>query len=174
MPTSLKVKEKLAPLVSTGLSHMPVLEPCEPEVLVWLDVSRFVQVTSVPTATTSSSRTKFSTSEPTLAMDGEDATTGVVADATGCGAGTDAAGGGGGWGAAAGAVAGSEPHAAAAIAINAAAASPIGDIRRRLTLGLLECRIGETESSDKKQGLGSDVLPCLWLFPDAVLHPSPH
>ena len=157
---------------SAGLSHIPVLEPCEPEVIVWLDVSRFVQVSSVPTATTSSSRTKFSTSEATLAMGGEDATTG--ADATGCGAGTDAAGGGGGWGVAAGAGAGSEPHAAAAIAINAAAASPIGDIRRRLTLGLLECRIGETESSDKKQGLGSDVLLCLWLFPDAVLHPSPN
>ena len=150
MPTSLRVKEKLAPLDSTGLSHIPVLEPCEPEVVVCVDVSRFVQVTSVPTATMSSSRTKFSTSEATFAMGGEAATTGagasgVAADAVGCGAGTDVAGGAGcvvagAWGAGAGAGVGSEPQATAARAINVAAASPIRDFRRRLTLGLLQDR----------------------------------
>ena len=175
----MKVKEKLASLVSTGLSHMPVLVPCEPEVIVWPDVSRFVQLTSVPMATTSSSRTKFSTSEAIFALGAGAAATGagasgVVADAAGCGAGTDAAGGAGAWGAGAGAAAGAEPQAAAARAINVAAASPIRDSSRRLTLGLLRDRIGETQSSDNKLGLGSDVLPYLWLFPDAAFHPSPN
>ena len=112
---------------------MPVIEPCEPEVLVWLDVSRFVQLTSVPTATTSSSRTKFSTSEATFALGGEAATLGAgasgVAEAVGCGAGTDVAVAVGAWSAGAGAGAVSEPQAAAARAINVAAASPIRDLR---------------------------------------------
>ena len=149
---------------------MPVLEPREPEVTVCLDVSRFVQVTSVPTTTTSSSRMKFSTSEVTFPLDGGVATTG--ADASGVGA--DAVGSGVGTDVAVGAGAGSELQAVAARAINAAAASPIRDFRRRLTLGLLGDRIGgdrigetespETESSRKELGLGSDVLP----FPAAV------
>ena len=143
---------------------MPVLEPREPDVMVWLDVSRFVQVNSVPTATTSSSRTKLSTSEATFALDGEAATigaggSGVVADTVGSGAGADVAVGVGAWGSGAGAAAGSEPHAAAATAINVATTSPIRDFTRGLTLGLPRDRIGEIESaetgsSDKEQGLG--------------------
>ena len=173
----MKVKAKPAPWLSTGLSHIPVLVPREPEVVVWVAASWFVQMTSVPTATTSSSRVKFSTSEATIGLGGEDATTGVgasgvVAGAACCGAGTDVAGAG--WGVGEGAGAESEPQAAAARAINAAAASQIRDFKRRLTSGLLRARTGEIESIDKKQGLGSDVLPYLWLFPDAVFHPSPH
>ncbi len=137
----MKVKEKLAPWDSTGLSHMPVLVPREPEVVVWVAASWFVQVTSVPTATTSSSRVKFSTSEATIGLGGEDATTGVgasgvAAGAACCGAGTDVAGAG--WGEGAGAE--SEPHAAAARAINAAAASQIRDFKRLLTSGLVRNR----------------------------------
>ena len=156
----MKVKEKLAPLLSTGLSHMPVLVPREPEVVVWVAASRFVQVTSVPTATTSSSSVKFSTSEATIGLGGEDATTGagasgVAAGAACCGAGTDVAGAGccgagtdvagAGWGEGEGAGAESEPHAAAARAINAAAASQIRDFKRRLTSGLLRDRTSEVE-----------------------------
>ena len=142
----MKVKAKLAPWLSTVLSHIPVLVPREPEVVVCLAASWFVQVTSVPTATTSSSRVKFSTSEATIGLGGEAATTGagasgVAAGAACSGAGTDVAGAG--WGVGEGAGAESEPHAAAARAINAAAASPIRDFRRPLTLGLLLDSIGE-------------------------------
>ena len=63
--------------------------PCEPDVLVCGAESRFVQVTSVPTATTSSSRVKFSMSELTVEVGGEGGAlcTGVVAVAEDSGVG---------------------------------------------------------------------------------------